>query len=280
MANVDPKVSTDTEGATPGLSMASTVYKLAFKAPAFWGDDPAMWFGQVESQFLVSGITQDSTKFHSVVSALDTKVLKCVRDIILNPPTANAYETLKTRILAFYEQSESSKLKLLLSDLHLGDNRPSQLLCEMESLNDHKLNVEALKALWMQRLPSNIQQILSVVSDDISDLSKLAKVADKVFEGSGNSFPNSVSAVDRGSSEIQLLRQEIEKLKIAIQGIENPNSSVDGKRFRKRNFHRNRSRSPSASRQQDWCWYHRRFKERATKCTKPCKWSGNAQACL
>lgn len=266
------KMLNETDQHSQSGTSENVVCKLAFRAPQFWEADPAMWFGQVESQFIVSGISVDSTKFHAVVAALDTKVCKCVRDIILNPPATNAYEALKSRILSFYEKSESSKLKMLLSDLHLGDRRPSQLLYEMEGLNDGKMNPEALRALWMQRLPHSTQQILSVISDDITDLTKLAKIADKVYEGSvGTAHINQID--EKQISEFQILQKEIADLKDVVRNTKSGRS-----RSRTRSESRNRTRSPSAANSTNFdnCWYHRRFGEKAHRCVSPCKWSGNA----
>ncbi|GFV56516.1 hypothetical protein TNCV_2276541 [Trichonephila clavipes] len=47
------------------------VGRIAFKPPPFWETDPNLGFIRVESQFTVSGITSDKTKFHSVVAVVD-----------------------------------------------------------------------------------------------------------------------------------------------------------------------------------------------------------------
>lgn len=250
---------------------SADVCRVAFKAPTFWESDPALWFSQVESQFVMAGITVDITKFHAVVAALDSKVLHCVRDMIISPPSENSYNALKSRILSFYEQSESSKLKLLLSDLHLGDRRPSQLLCEMEGLNGGKLNSDALRALWLQRLPNNVQQILSVCSDDILDSGKLARIADKIYEQSQSSSVSTVGTSEQ-TSVLDNIRQDIAELKKTMTSMQRrPRSNTR----RKRNFSKNRSQSPSTVRSKDLCWYHFTFRDGARKCKSPCKWSGN-----
>ncbi|GBM77662.1 Retrovirus-related Pol polyprotein from transposon opus [Araneus ventricosus] len=56
--------------------------RVAFRAPPFWETDPDLWFLQLESQFKLSSISTDETKFHSVVAALDSKVLSYVSDIV------------------------------------------------------------------------------------------------------------------------------------------------------------------------------------------------------
>lgn len=272
------KVMANTEandGVQSNLDETSAVVcRVAFKAPAFWEFDPALWFGQVESQFIMAGLTSETTKFHAVVAALDPKVLNCIRDLVVKPPTVDAYETLKKRVLSFFEQSESSKLKLLLSDLHLGDRRPSQLFCEMEALNNGKLQPDALIALWLQRLPSGVQQILSVCSDEVEDSSKLARIADKVYEGSKCTTTH-LAAVDTGITGIEGLRNDIAELQKAVTGMQVKPAGAKPWRNRSKSRSRGRSRSPSASGRDGFCWYHAKFRERAHRCKSPCKWSEN-----
>ena len=94
------------------LSLSGTeVSRVSFRAPPFWEADVDLWFLQVESQFITAGITADKTKFHSVISVLDTKILSYVSDLVRNPPTHDLYETLKKRILSRFAQSETARLK-------------------------------------------------------------------------------------------------------------------------------------------------------------------------
>ncbi|GFX40335.1 transposon Ty3-I Gag-Pol polyprotein [Trichonephila clavipes] len=67
------------------VDQESQLSRIAFKAPAFWENDPGLWFFQVESQFLLAGISNDSTKFHAVIAALNSNILSCVRDLVKNP---------------------------------------------------------------------------------------------------------------------------------------------------------------------------------------------------
>lgn len=251
----------------------SDTCRIAFKPPAFWDKDPLLWFAHVESQFKIAGISCDSTKFHSIVSVLDPSILKYVRDIVVKPPASEAYDLLKQRLIAHFEQSESSRLRILLNELQLGDQRPSQLLCEMENLNCGKLGDSALRALWLQRLPLNIQQILSACSDDSVDNNRLAKIADTVFEVSHTNA--AVSSIDEPSA-VSLLRAEIAEIKSALQNLRPQQGAASGRsRQRDRQQYRKRSGSRSKSHSRDLCWYHFKFKDRAQKCVQPCKWSEN-----
>lgn len=254
--------------------------KVGFRAPPFWDHDPESWFNQLEGQFHVSGISADMTKYSYVVAALDYKILASVRDILRNPPESDKYTTLKSRLMEVHSQSESEKLKLLVQDLDLGDKKPSQLLREMRNLADNKFDEGTLGTLWRQRLPINIQQILSAAP---GDLNTLAKIADKIFEVSAPSrsvascselpAPSRNQASGSTVYEIQALRAEISALKDQV-----------GKLFRQRSpkrnlsHSRNRSRRRSHSRDQgngNLCWYHAKYADKALKCKAPCNFREN-----
>lgn len=242
--------------------------RVGFKAPPFWEDDPELWFFQVESQFVVSGITDDKTKFHKIVSVLDTRILASVRDIVQSPPSSEAYQALKGRVLDRFSRSEATRLRMLLQDLMLGDKKPSQLLMEMKNLAGTNITDDILRTLWLQRLPTNAQQILSVSSESLEGL---AKVADKICEISNPVVIAGTSSEPNYDTLIKKITNLEEKLhRLTVRSKDRPNQ-----RFRNR-------RSSSGKRQLDGekgtgkhCWYHSKFGKEAKKCIKPCTWSEN-----
>ncbi|GBO35472.1 hypothetical protein AVEN_191956-1 [Araneus ventricosus] len=140
MSETKPEVS-------HGVEQDSQISRIAFKAPVFWKDDPELWFFQEESQFVTAGISNDSTKFHEVVAALNSNVLSCVRNIVRNSPLENAYIALKYRVLHQFAQSSSARLNLLLKGLQLGDKHPSHLLGEMRNFTPAKMDDDILQTL-------------------------------------------------------------------------------------------------------------------------------------
>ncbi|GBM33663.1 hypothetical protein AVEN_203700-1 [Araneus ventricosus] len=177
--------------------MDSERASVAVRAPPFWETNPELWFIQLETQFKLTGISADETKFHTVDAALDSKVFSCIADIVRNPPSDAMYDALKTRILSHFSQSESKKLRVLLQDLQLGDGKPSRLLQEMRNLAAGNIVDDVLKSIWMQRLPTSIQKILSVSKDSLDGLSQ---IADKVKAVS--SFRPEVNSVASENSEL------------------------------------------------------------------------------
>ena len=50
---------------------------------------------QVESQFMIRGITAQSTNFHYVLANLSQEIATEAIDLLMNPPAKNPYDVLK-----------------------------------------------------------------------------------------------------------------------------------------------------------------------------------------
>ncbi|GBN84802.1 hypothetical protein AVEN_54283-1 [Araneus ventricosus] len=140
----------------------------------------------------------------------------------------------------------------------------------MRNLAAEKFSEDVFKTIWMQRLPTSIQQILSVSNDNLDGLSL---IADKVNEISH--FDTVDNAVASDNSLIQSFIDEIAELRAEIKLISRP-------RFRQSSRGRqncnSRVRSTSNSRKSQIkriCWYHRRFVQKAAKCVSPCDFQEN-----
>ncbi|GBM57432.1 hypothetical protein AVEN_24206-1 [Araneus ventricosus] len=77
-------------------------------------------FSQIESQFLIAGISQEETKFHHVVAILEEDILSYVSDLVRCKRNDNPYTQLKNRLITQLADSESVRLRNLLSDMQLG----------------------------------------------------------------------------------------------------------------------------------------------------------------
>lgn len=242
----------------------SEVARVAFKPSPFWETDPELWFLQLESQFKLAGISADETMFHSVIASIDTKRLMHVKDIISSPPDKNKYGAIKNVILSSFAQSESSKLRLLLQDLTLGDKRPSQLLLEMQNLASSKINDDVVRTLWLQRLPTHMQQILSICKEP---LKVLAEIADKISE-----IPDTLNVVSSSVQSVESLKREISELKHQVQRFSRTRKHVSQ---HVKDRARSRSKSKSSKLEKKFCWYHYKFADKALKCKKPCSYPGN-----
>ncbi|XP_037959783.1 uncharacterized protein LOC119689109 [Teleopsis dalmanni] len=183
------------------------IARVAVKIPPFWRADPALWFKQIESQFVIAGVTQDSTKFHTVVAAMESSVLSKISDIIINTPTSNVYSILKERLISSFSDSEEKRLRRLFSNVEGGDKKPTEILNEMRTLSQGKVSEELLKQLWMQRLPLQVKAILSVSEDN---LDKLSVMADKICDTTDVTEMNAYTT--QPTLDMQSLEKRIEEL--------------------------------------------------------------------
>uniref|UniRef100_A0A0K8SFH9 DUF7041 domain-containing protein n=1 Tax=Lygus hesperus TaxID=30085 RepID=A0A0K8SFH9_LYGHE len=228
-----------------------------------------------------AGITSDVTKYHTLVGAVESDVLACVSDIILQPPAQNLYATLRQRLEDHYTDSEEKQLRKLLSDLELGDRRPSQLLREMRDLAGGKVSDALLKSLWLQRLPTQIQAILATSTDDLAQLTTMADKMNEIFSMSTPSVgaiaqyepnPNSSSSSSTSTSH-QTRKSESNTLAEILNEIRNLSSRIDsaleGRTPRARSSSRHRGRA-DPTHFDGVCKFHHQYKEKAFKCISPC----------
>lgn len=253
------------------------IAKLALKLPPIWTQNIRLWFIQVESNFDLSGITQDLTKYNNLVAVINPETLSAVSDILLNPPTTGKYEALKERLIAEYADSNNARIQKLLSNMTMGDERPSHLLRRMRELAGESVTDEFLKNIWCNRLPLEMQTILSVSSESLDNIAKLAdKIAEvrsphtNVFStGSQDPCLMKVSALEDTSA----LRAEVASLQREIQRLSRDRSRSRSRgRWRYRESNR-RSVEPGRA----VCWYHSTFGEAARKCIKPCSFQSNQE---
>lgn len=245
------------------------INRVSVKVPPFWDKSPELWFVNIEAQFRVSGISDDCTKYYAIVAALNADVLLHVNDVVLNPPATNMYDTIKRRLIEGFSDSEQQRLKALLSELTLGDDKPSLLLRKMRQLAGTRINEELLQSLWLQRLPSQAQAILSVAD---GKLDKLALMADKILETTDNNRECSAVARNTAADPIAQMQAQIAALTEQIARLApGRDRQIRENTARRSSFrYRRRSRTPNRTRTYDNCWYHRKFGENATRCTSPC----------
>lgn len=109
------------------------VSKLSIKLAPLWESNIKFWFAQVKSNFELSWITVDATKYTNIVAIIIRETLSAVTDILLNPPTQNKYVSLKERLLQEFAESKNKQILKLLSELQLGNKNNSHLLRKCSS---------------------------------------------------------------------------------------------------------------------------------------------------
>ncbi|GFX86194.1 uncharacterized protein TNCV_2560761 [Trichonephila clavipes] len=177
--------------------------------------------------------------------------------------------------------SDDTKYSALVAKLdaetlsYLGDEKPSHLLRKMKELSNGQLQEDFLQSLWLQRMPPQIQTVLSASSEP---LEKLAIIADKVSEVVGASSticaattvpPPSQSSSCSVQPTMDSLVRQIQELSLQVAELTRERNSSRHQRYSS-DRRRSHSRSRSVNRGSGICYYHRRYKEQARKCVSPC----------
>lgn len=244
---------------------------IQIKIPPFWKADPELWFLQVEAQFATASIRADLSKYNHIVGKLDTDTLTAVSDIVKNPPDANKYQALKTRLTNQFMESDRQKLKTLFGDLTLNDEKPSDLLRKMKDKSCRKVADDLMQELWNNRLPQQIQAILSCSNQP---LDQQVIMADKIYETMDRNSIQTLSnkkelLTNDFDSKFCQLEDKIESLHREFKRSRSRNSSSDRNRSTSRSNNFNNKKPTS------YCWYHQQFKGKAKKCDKPCSFNEN-----
>jgi len=234
--------------------------------------NPELWFFQVESAFQMHRIRGDESKYHMVVSKLDTDSLQEVADIIMAPPAENKYDHLKTAILNRFTDSADRQLRRLLTQVELGDKKPSQLLRQMKTLTGDRASEDVLRVKWLDLLPVSSQRFLRIFK--ASSLDELATAADELVDGGQSvlavspsaravsparaplSQPPASSVVNEGIASLRLSISQLISLNRDILNHLKSGSASSGSRSGCKC--RSRSQSPAPDPMSDTCYYHQR----------------------
>lgn len=272
--------------AQPVVQPEITNISLALRIPPFWRDRPRLWFYSFEAA------THDQKKGEQqlaqmVIARLEKQDIEQISDLLYNPPETKPYQAIKERLISTYEESDSRQFQKLLSEMELGDQKPSHLLRRMKDLARDRIPDATLRIMWTNHLPSHIRSVLAV-SESFSTktaLEELALLADKMMEQHREvsaicpSQPTPPPPSSQPAADTQFLINEIRRLSLEIAELRsrppqnnyyrrNRYSSQDRNLFnRSSSRNQSRSNSPSAS---PHCYYHQRFGAQARKCTTPC----------
>lgn len=223
---------------------------VALKLPTFWAAQPRAWFIQAEAQFQLRGISQDDTKYHHLVASLDQQTAERLLDVLENPPTTDKFARLKERLLGTFGLTRQQRASRLLGMSGLGDRRPSELMDEMLALlGDHRPCM-LFEELFRQQLPADIRMALA--SADFEDPRAVAQLADQLWASRPQPVAASAQLEDR--TEVCAARQA------ARPCAKSPRPDHRG------------------ARDQELCYFHRKFGAKARRCEQPCSFSGNGLA--
>lgn len=260
-------------GDANNMPLSTSADYRTVRLPQFIGQDPELWCCMVEATFTAAGITNSTTKFGFVINCLDPKHALELRDILILPPSDDNYTKLKKELIKRFSKSQEAKIRQILEREELGDRSPSQFMRHLKGLAGTQIPDSFIRTLWLDRLPNYTKAILST-QDDL-ELYKLAELADKINDVTSQRMattpPICETVVQNNNSQIEQLRAEIAELRTALRDVTRPS------RANHRSTSKHRYRSKSNSRNNEICWYHKKFQNNAHKCIAPCNFTTSSQ---
>nr|XP_034177371.1 uncharacterized protein LOC117602917 [Osmia lignaria] len=149
----------------------------------------------------------------------------------------------------------------------------------MKQLAGASVGEDALRTLWMQRLPTRVQEVLTIIDD--AGLERLTKVADKTME---RSTVEMAAITERTHAKRDAMADardagpawqdgDLAAITKRLLRIEARLTRRDRSSNRHRFYRRKRSNSRDNSAERNGlCYYHHKFAEESWKCRKPCNW--------
>ncbi|KAF6217312.1 hypothetical protein GE061_001666 [Apolygus lucorum] len=262
-------------GSSAASAPGEQIARVSIKIPPLWRRNVKVWRLQVDAHFANSPVTQELTKYNYLLASLDGDVAELISDLLLKPLSVTPYSDLMDRLQAEFEISEGRKVNRLLTELDLGDRKPSQLFREMRSLAGSQVQDDFLKTMFLQRLPVHIRAILASSSDPLDNL---AVMADKVFELSPNQYPSlAVHAAEASSAtaQRQVPLDRVDRLEAQIAQLTGSVAALHNHSHRSWTVGvtqpRSRSATPKSNpNDRSICHFHARYGTKAHRCLLPC----------
>lgn len=254
-----------------------------FRVPTFYKANPKAWFSILELAFEQNRITDDGEKFRQVLINIDPLVIDIVQDLMDNPPMTQKYNTLKKRIVDALAESSETKLRKVLQGSHIGTDKPSVYLYRIKSLAEGNCSEAVLKSIFIDGMPERIKSVL--VATETQDLTKLAVIADRVWEVSSRevqAIANLACQSDLDVAAVQFsprnsVDTRLSNLEKGLSQIQNSLKQIFDK-VNKMNRHRSSSGNRNSVNSDNMvqtdrsvCKYHRKFGEQAWRCIQPCR---------
>ncbi|XP_061398806.1 uncharacterized protein LOC133334506 [Musca vetustissima] len=246
-------------------SVSAVYARLPF--PQMCNSNIEAWFVTMDFWFTASGIISDKQKAATVLTALSPNVISQLTEVIAAIPVTDRFDYIRRKIIEHFADSEQRRLNRLLSELPLGDRKPSELYFEMKRVAGSTLGEAALKGLWTKRLPQFVQPVVAASTGTAAEFTKIAdSIVDAVSPG------QLCQVRDQSKSELNDLRAAIVEMGKELDEFSLRSRSRSRRPTTGRNQSRRRDKSQNNNDSFEECWYHRTYGRKAQKCRSPCKY--------
>lgn len=183
-----------------------------------------------------------------------------------------------------------------------GEGKPSLILSRIRNLSQDKCSNEVIKTVFLDQLPDQCRSALAL--SEVTDLNKLAELANRFLEVAGSSTTSAVSQnkydeevlkrIDALSAKVEVLSQNRFRPNQSAGSYKNKNRSRSNGRnfnnnnnndksnnfnFKNKNFNNsnfkngkfnNNKEDDSNNKGTILCFYHSKWGSKATNCVPPC----------
>ena len=156
---------------------AAAIQAVSLKLPTFLAARPDIWFQQTEAQFALRKISDPTTKYYYLLTALDPVVAERMAGDVASAPAEDKYSYLKGKLMEVYGLTDNQKADKLLDLTGLGDWKPSQLVAHIQSLTVDRDVL--LRRIFLRQLPEDVR--IQVAALDTENLQVLARKADAIM---------------------------------------------------------------------------------------------------
>ena len=161
----------------PAAAAAADVQAVSLKLPTFLASRPDVWFQQTEAQFALRHITDSTTQYYYLLTALDPVVAERMAGDVALTPGDDKYAYLKQKLMEVYGLTDDQKADRLLDLSGIGDWKPSQLCAHIQSLTVGQDVL--LRRIFLRQLPEDVR--VQVAALDMGSLPELARKADVIM---------------------------------------------------------------------------------------------------
>ena len=232
------------------------VGSLRVKLPSFWPDKPEAWFVQAESNFKARRISNQTSKFHLVVIALDSETVDGVLDLLEAPPEEDPYDQLKARLVQSFKISKVDKIKRAMEATAGDDDNPVKLADKIMALTREASGEDIAKVMFMLQMPDSVRK--TMWAEPLSSWPDMKARASGLWHAERTRKRAGVYEAKVGEPEANAVRATQKQTK-------------KGGKFQ--DF-----AATFRQRQGGPCLYHEFFGKTASRCREPCSLAGNGGA--
>ena len=212
--------------------------------PQFWEARPSAWFRIFEAH-----VPDEGTKrFDYLLSFLPTAALNQI-DSIVDAPTQHPYTDAKKALLSHFQRNKYDKASDLLLITSLGDRTPSDLLRYMRSLQPGEGETSLFIVIFLNALPRNARDAALPHAPNMDDM---AKAADIVL---------SIPEARASQPSVQAVLHPVDSEEEDVVG------HVDA--VARRQWTPAKTSSSGNAKRQTLCDVHKKFKDKAYRCSDP-----------